>query len=87
MSIGAHLSLLCAVGHAATFTVNAALVASQWQRREKTFFLHPFINAMHEAGRAPRGVAHQGLALDLGPDYNNFVGFGLGFGLYISSKI
>ena len=29
---GVHLRLLCAVGHAATFAVNAALVASQWQR-------------------------------------------------------
>jgi len=35
----------CAVGHAAVFAVNAALVASQWQQRAWSLPLHPLINA------------------------------------------
>jgi len=46
--------LPCAVGHAATFVVNAALVASQWQFRAWTVTLHPPINAEYEAGQHRR---------------------------------
>jgi len=40
------------VGHAATFAVNAALVASQWQYRARTVPSHQSINAEHEVGQA-----------------------------------
>jgi len=37
-------------------TVNAALVASQWQHRASTFPLNPLIHAEHEAGQAVNAV-------------------------------
>jgi len=43
--------LACAWGHAATFVVNVALMASQWQHRASAVSLHPPINAEHEAGQ------------------------------------
>lgn len=39
------LLLLWTVGHVATFTVTAALVAGQWQHYAQSFPLHPPINA------------------------------------------
>jgi len=48
--------LTCAVVHAATFAVNAALVASQWQHRAWTVALLQSINAEHEAGHAAHAV-------------------------------
>jgi len=39
-SAGSHLRSVCAVDHTATFAVNAALVASQWQHRAQSFPLH-----------------------------------------------
>jgi len=39
-SAGAHLSLLCAVSHANTCAVNAALVTGKWQHRAWSFPLH-----------------------------------------------
>jgi len=40
--------LACAVGHAAIFAVNAALVTSWWQHRAWSVPLQPPINAEHE---------------------------------------
>jgi len=48
MVCGHLFPLTCAVGHAAAFAVNAALVASQWQRRTWNAPVHPPINAEHE---------------------------------------
>ena len=42
--------LACSRLLAATFAVNAALVASQWQRRASTVSLHQSLNADHKPG-------------------------------------
>jgi len=41
----------CTMGNTASFTVNVALVASQWQHHTWTISTHPSIIAEHKAGQ------------------------------------
>jgi len=48
--------LACEMGYAAAFTVNLALVLSQWQHNAETVSVHPLINAKHNAGQAANTI-------------------------------
>jgi len=69
----------CAVGSAAAFAVNLALVPSQWQHRAWTFSLHLPINAEHETeqttSRLPFFKSSVWLNRESNPAYKRFVFF------------